>query len=81
VSVSESVVCRVAITSPRITYAPRPDATPEAELAVLAAVYRFVLVDSQSTRGGSHDVTNDLTKKQITGPEKKGKVDADLYGN
>jgi hypothetical protein len=27
----------------RIEYAPRPDATPEAELSALAAVYRFVL--------------------------------------
>jgi hypothetical protein len=27
----------------RIRYAPRPDATPEAELDALAAVYRFIL--------------------------------------
>jgi hypothetical protein len=27
----------------RIIYAPRPDATPEAEIATLAAVYKFVL--------------------------------------
>ena len=27
----------------RINYAPRPDATPEAELSALASVYRFVL--------------------------------------
>jgi hypothetical protein len=29
--------------SPRITYTPRPDATPEAEVNVLANVYRFTL--------------------------------------
>ena len=31
------------MSSSRITYAPRPDATPEAELDALASVYRFVL--------------------------------------
>jgi hypothetical protein len=29
--------------SPRMTYTPRPDATPEAEVNVLANVYRFIL--------------------------------------
>jgi hypothetical protein len=29
--------------SSRITYTPRPDATPEAELHALATVYRFIL--------------------------------------
>ncbi len=29
--------------SPRITYTSRPEATPEAELNVLANVYRFIL--------------------------------------
>jgi len=28
-----------------VTYRQRPDATPEAELKALAAVYRFILVD------------------------------------
>jgi hypothetical protein len=27
----------------RVTYEPRPDATPESETAALAAVYRFIL--------------------------------------
>jgi hypothetical protein len=31
------------MTSPRITYTPRPDATPEAELSALVTVYRIVL--------------------------------------
>ena len=32
-----------AMNSARITYTPRPDATPESELDALACVYRFVL--------------------------------------
>ncbi len=28
---------------PRVVYPPRPDATPESELEVLAACYRFIL--------------------------------------
>jgi hypothetical protein len=28
---------------PRVTYTPRPDATPEGELTALAAVYAFVI--------------------------------------
>jgi hypothetical protein len=31
------------MTSPRIIYTPRSDATPEAELSTLANVYKFVL--------------------------------------
>jgi hypothetical protein len=31
------------MNSTHITYTSRPDATPEAELAVLANVYRFIL--------------------------------------
>ena len=31
------------MNSPRITFTPRADATPEAELNVLANVYRFIL--------------------------------------
>jgi hypothetical protein len=35
----------------RITYAPRPDAAPEAELDVLASIYRFVLDCGERRRG------------------------------
>ncbi len=31
------------MSSSRITYTPRPDATPEGELNALAAVYRIIL--------------------------------------
>jgi hypothetical protein len=34
---------RDAKGNPRITYFPRPDATPESELVALAAVYAFVV--------------------------------------
>ncbi len=33
----------MAASSPRITYTPRPDATPESGARTLAAVYRFIL--------------------------------------
>jgi hypothetical protein len=31
------------MSSPRIAYSPRPDATPEAELSALTNVYRYIL--------------------------------------
>jgi hypothetical protein len=65
----------------RITYAPRPDATPELELSVLAAVYKFVLFDSRANEGGPHDLTSDPTKECATSQDKKGKENADLHGN
>jgi hypothetical protein len=38
------------VDNPRVTYTPRPDATPEGELTSLASVYRLVL-DSAKKRG------------------------------
>lgn len=35
------------MSEPRITYTPRPDATPEAEQSALAAVYRLVISHAQ----------------------------------
>jgi len=49
------------MSEPRITHTPRPDASPEVELDVLAAVYRYVLIGSQTRRGGSRDLTNSST--------------------
>ena len=63
----------------RPVYTPRPDATPEAELSALAAVYKFVL--SQTSKGGPHDLTGDTTKECTTRPDKKGTQNADLHGN
>ena len=69
------------MNSPRITYTSRPDATPEAELDALVAVYKFVLFDSQARSGGHHDLTDDLTKKWTTRQEKKGNENADIHGD
>jgi hypothetical protein len=64
-SESESVsgAVQVAMSSPRITYTPRPDATPEAELDALANVYRFVL-DCQAKKEGGLATAPDDPKKE-----------------
>jgi hypothetical protein len=67
--------------SPRLTYTPHPDATPEAQLKVLANVYRYVLLDSQTNKGGSNDLTKNVTKECTTRPEKKGTDNADVHRN
>jgi hypothetical protein len=69
------------VSSPQITRAPHPSATPEAELSALAALYRFVLFDSQAKRGGSHDLMNEVAKKRTTSTDKKGTDNADIHGN
>jgi hypothetical protein len=51
------------VAKPSIVY--RPDATPEAELNVLANVYRYVLFNSQAKRGGPHDLTNQTTTDHV----------------
>jgi hypothetical protein len=40
------------MSSPRVIYTPRPDATPEAELSTLANVYRFVLDSANKNAAG-----------------------------
>ncbi len=54
------------ISTPRITYAPWPDVTPETELSVLANVYRFVLKSQATTRGRIPDKCD----PEPDGPEK-----------
>jgi hypothetical protein len=51
--------------SPGIVYRSRAGTRPEAESAVLAAVYKFVLFDSQRKRGGTHDLTNKTTTEHV----------------
>ena len=47
----------------RITYTPRPDATPEGGLNTLAAVYRFILFESSARKeGGPESALDDGTK-------------------
>jgi hypothetical protein len=53
------------IETSRVVYRPRESATPEAELSALAAIYTFVLFNSQSTRGGPHDLTNKTTTEHV----------------
>jgi hypothetical protein len=48
--------------STRLTYSPRPDATPESELDALAAVYAFVLKCQEQTaaeQSGRDDAEGD----------------------
>lgn len=66
--------------SPRITYTPRSDTMPEAELSTLAIIYKFILFDSQAHKGGTHDVMRYPTKNR-TRTDKKGMVNADLRGD
>jgi hypothetical protein len=69
------------MSSPRVTYTPRPDVTPEAELSALAAVYKFVLFDSQASKGGLHDLTGDSIKECATRQDKKGRDSAHLHSD
>jgi len=41
------------MNSPRVSYAPRPDATPEGELDALATVYAFVLQKGREKKKGT----------------------------
>jgi hypothetical protein len=42
------------MSSPRIVYTPRSDATPEGEIAALASVYRFILFESSGRKEAAH---------------------------
>jgi len=52
---------------PHIAYAPRPDATPEAEIATLAAVYRFVLDSRAKKEAAPESRPDDARKDQDAG--------------
>jgi hypothetical protein len=43
------------VDSPTVSYAPRPDATQEAELNALASIYHFLLLE----KGDRHDLTSE----------------------
>jgi hypothetical protein len=48
------------MSSTRVTYTPRPDATPEGELHNLAQVYKFVLAKQRAAgRAAPNDVRKD----------------------
>jgi hypothetical protein len=42
------------MNSPRITYIPRPDATPETELSVLANAYAYLIKTHDSKKCAEH---------------------------
>jgi hypothetical protein len=52
-----------------VTYTPRPNATPEAELDALVSVYRFLLLE----KGDRHDLSNEsATEAEGANQGKKG---------
>jgi hypothetical protein len=48
--------------------------TTEAELSALAAVYKFVLFDSQASKGGPHDVATNGRKQKVQGKTRKDRT-------
>jgi hypothetical protein len=53
------------MSNPPIVYRPREDATPEAELKALAAVYRFILVDCHAKKMAAHPGNPDDHKRFV----------------
>jgi hypothetical protein len=54
------------VDKPSLTYAPRPDATPEAESSALAAIYKIVLNSANKNAAGvtstnGNDAERDLS--------------------
>ena len=47
------------MSSPRISYVPHPDATPEAERYALANVFKFVLARDYAKDGGGPSAKGD----------------------
>jgi hypothetical protein len=59
------------VISARTVYRPQTDATAHQELEALTAVYRFILFDSEASKGGPHDLTNNgITETVKNGPRK-----------
>ena len=51
------------MSSARIVYTPRSDATPEGEIAALASVYRFILFESSASKEAAHPGSPDDAKE------------------
>ncbi len=58
------------------TYRPEPDDCTRALELLLKPSF-----NSQTSKGGPHDLTGSSTKECTTRPDKKGMQDADLHGN
>jgi hypothetical protein len=55
--------------SPSLTYTPCPDTSPDAEVNVLASIYRFLLLE----KGDRHDLTSEAaTQAEGANQDKKG---------
>jgi hypothetical protein len=52
------------MTSPRVTYTPRPDATPEAEVSTLANVYRLLLDSAAKNAAGVTSTNGDDAERK-----------------
>jgi hypothetical protein len=52
------------MSSPQITYTPRSDTTPEAEVSALAAVYRLVIDRAMQNAAGVSSTNGDDAKKR-----------------
>jgi hypothetical protein len=50
------------VNRPSISYAQRPDATPETEISALAAVYKFVLDSANKNAAGMTSTNGDDAK-------------------
>ena len=61
---------------PHIDYLPRRDATPEAEAAALAAVYRFLLLDGHENAAGcdQHRDGDDTKVRSSSDDSRAGKA-------
>ena len=67
--------------APRVVYRARDFAMAEAELSALAVIYRFVLFDSQASKGGPDVLTKNSTQEDTASQDMKGKGNVNLYGD
>jgi hypothetical protein len=51
------------IATPRVTYVPRRDATPETEISALASVYAFILQSQREKQKGGAATAPDARKE------------------
>ncbi len=56
--------------SPRITYVPRPDATPETEAAALGAIYRLLLDKHAKKEAARSSGASDFGTSTIKGGQR-----------
>ena len=55
----------------QIAYTQSPGTSPQEERGVLCAVLKFVLFDSQASKGGPHDLTHSSIDEIVkNGPQK-----------